>query len=148
MISENKTYTTTLNSPLYFCSGCNAGWKDNKWMTCCKGCVGHKKAGWSLRQMRQCYSVSMDALYSISGKYDYWFPMIDRPPTLRRLGFDLQRTVVNENILQPFSKYELDWRLQQGEILQYFMKYPTRNTWDALDPEVQHRVLYKEKLRY
>ena len=49
-------------SDLYFCKNCCLGWYDNKWMMCCKGCVGHKESGWSLKDMQTTYGLAMKEL--------------------------------------------------------------------------------------
>ena len=152
MSSDLKNSTLDINpirpiltSDLYFCKNCNQGWKDNKWMECCKGCVGHRDMGWTIDDMKCVYGTAMDALIGRNQDCSYYFPAVKRELTrgCRRLSFDPNRSHWDKDILQPFVKYELDWRMQQAELLSVFKSFPCKNTWDSLDPEVQRRVVYK-----
>jgi len=129
-----------IDSDLYFCKNCNQGWKDNKWMECCKGCVGHRDMGWTIKDMKNTYGVAMDALLCRNLVPNYYFPQTKRQKTIRRLPFRKNRRFVDENILQPFVNYNLDWRLQQAKFLKDYDKNPSKTTWNTLDPEVQHQV--------
>ena len=149
MNTENSTLPTKLiKSELYFCGNCNQGWKDNKWMECCKGCVGHRDMGWTIDDMKHVYGTAMDALIKQLRSPEYYFPCIKREKCARRLSFSPFRTYYNKNILQPFAKYELDWRIQQANLLRRFSNNPCKMTWDSLDPEVQRKVVYKHDIRY
>ena len=143
---------TLLDSDLYFCKNCNQGWKDKKWMMCCKGCVGHKDMGWTLEEMQYVYSTAMDSLIAQNQDPRYFFPLIKREKCNgkcpRRLSFSPFRTYYNKDILQPFAHYQLDWRVQQAEFLKRFSAHPCKLTWDSIDPEVQRLVVYKESIRY
>ena len=137
------------SSDLYFCANCNQGWKDNKWMECCKGCVGHRDMGWTIADMKACYGMAMDSMIKMNMNPNYYFPLVKRELPPRRLRFDPARCLFDKYILQPFVKYDLDWRLQQADLLKKYKDYPNSLTWNALDPEVQHRVLYKpSRFRY
>ncbi len=132
----------------YFCTNCNQGWKDNKWMMCCTGCVGHKNMGWTIPEMSHVYGTAMDAM-ARQGRKDtrYYFPVVKRKKCSRRLSFSPFRNKVGKNILQGFSSYALDWRLQQGLALKDYTHHPCKTTWDRIDPEVQRLVVYKGDLR-
>ena len=132
----------------YFCTNCNQGWKDNKWMMCCKGCVGHKNMGWSLEDMRQIYGTAMDAMI-IQGLKDirYYFPLVNRPKCPRRIRYCNAGKYTTKHILQPFAQYALDWRIQQALALEEYRKFKSPTTWDRLDPEVQRQLCMKINLK-
>lgn len=142
---KKSTLSNLHSSDLYFCKNCNQGWKDNKWMECCKGCVGHRAMGWTIDDMKCVYGTAMDALIGRNKDCSYYFPAVNRPLTrgCRRLSFEPNRFQWDRDILQPFVRYELDWRMQQAELLDIFKSFPSKSTWDSLDPEVQRRVVYK-----
>ena len=146
MISDNIYSIYTTNS--YFCTNCCQGWKDNSWMECCAGCVGHRDMGWSIPEMSHVYGTAMDAM-TRQGIEDtrYYFPLVKRHKCPRRLSFSPFRTKIRPNILQPFTAYALDWRLQQGLALQAYSLHPCKITWDRVDPEVQRLVVYKDSLK-
>ena len=133
-------------SNLYFCKNCNEGWKNNKWMGCCKGCVGHKEMGWTIDEMKQTYGVAMDALLSRKLVPNYYFPDTYRRNPVKRLPFQKKKIKYDQNIFQLFADYNLDWRLQQAQILKDYTNNPSKTNWDSLDPEVQNLVGFD--LRY
>lgn len=150
-MSEQKNSTLDINpirpiltSDLYFCKNCNQGWKDNKWMECCKGCVGHRSMGWTIEHMKACYGTAMDSLIQLKKEPSYYFPMVNRELPPRRLRFDPARCVIPKYIFQPYAHYELNWRLQQDELLKEYRNFPNKLTWNCIDPEVQHSVLFKK----
>lgn len=150
MISDkHSTIYDIYSTDSYFCTNCNQGWKDNKWMECCKGCVGHRAMGWSIPDMSHVYGTAMDAMVK-QGRKDtrYYFPFVKRKKCSRRLSFSPFRNRVGPNILQRFVSYALDWRLQQGLALKEYLSHPCKTTWDSIDPEVQRLVVYKESIRY
>tara|TARA_E500000331_G_C17182138_1_gene681017 strand:- start:698 stop:1009 length:312 start_codon:yes stop_codon:yes gene_type:complete len=96
--------------------------------------------GWTIKDMKNTYGVAMDALLSRNLVPNYYFPDIYRQRPIERLPFRKIRRFVDQNILQPFVKYNLDWRLQQAQFLKDYRENPSKTTWNTLDPEVQHQV--------
>ena len=149
LLKTNSKYNIKLYSTDdYFCKNCNQGWKDNKWMECCKGCVGHRNMGWTIQDMQTTYGIAMDSLIKRGLAPDYYFPMVKRNLPPKRIPYRTTRCLVKSDILQPFVHYSLDWRLQQSKLLKDFTRCKNRDTWDSLDPEVQHKVLFKERIKY
>lgn len=136
-------------SDLYFCKNCNEGWDNNKWMECCKGCVGHREMGWTIKDMKNTYGVAMDALLKRNFVPNYYFPLVNREkPVPVRLSFRPIKRIVWKDILQPFAKYNLEWRLQQAQLLKDYSDDPNPTTWAALDPAVQHVVALVSNIKY
>lgn len=128
-------------SDLYFCKICCLGWYDNKWMMCCKGCVGHKESGWSLKDMQTTYGVAMKELIKQQTSPNYFFPLIHRPyPPPTRLLYNAKRS--NTVVLpDKFQRYNKEWLKQQQLLLKQYTQSPTESKWNVLDPEVQHLFL-------
>ena len=103
----------------------------------------------SIPEMSHVYGTAMDAM-ATQGRKDtrYYFPLVKREKCPRRLSFSPFRNKIGANILQGFTSYALDWRLQQGLALQDYIQHPCKTTWDKIDPEVQRLVVYKGDLRY
>ena len=144
----SETLYSIYSTDSYFCTNCNQGWKDNKWMMCCTGCVGHKKMGWTLEEMRQVYGTAMDAMLK-QGRKDtrYYFPLVHRPRCARRIRYCNAGKCKTIHILEPFSKYALDWRIQQGLALREYAQHKCPTTWDRLDPEVQRQITINPELK-
>ena len=132
-------------SDLYFCKNCCLGWYDNKWMMCCKGCVGHKESGWSLKDMQTTYGVAMKELIKQQTSPNYFFPLIHRPyPPPTRLLYNAKRSNTTPLLLllpDKFQKYNKEWLQQQQMLLQQYAQSPTKSNWTVLDPEIQHLFL-------
>ena len=120
----------------YFCHGCLSKWRVGDIMETCKGCLAHKHMGWTCTQLIEVY----EPMLSICDKV--FFPRAERAYISRQARpehvdvFAARRWLTSSPHLLPH------FRTQQREALERFIRNPTDETWNVLDPETQLHTLH------
>lgn len=124
----------------YFCKDCLGLWRQNKYMLCCPGCVGHRDslAGWSPTLLLETYG----PMFKVEERA--YFPALVRlqlpPPRSppHHVKPQVYKWLQTQSFLIGFVE-------QQTRCLKH---YDTTNDpiwWEALDPIVQ---LYLQTLHF